>query len=124
VTPFDFADYLDVADDLATRSDEAAWRSAISRACYAVLHVAFQALPPPIRGTISHRATHRAVWQFYVMSSAQVCRQIGHARMRLRDSRVDSDYRATAAVTQAQAIRLMARARETLTRIRRHGYQP
>jgi len=40
VTPFEFADYLDLAEELAARSEEAAWRSAKSRAYYAVLHVA------------------------------------------------------------------------------------
>ena len=124
MTPFDFAGFLDLADDLVTRTDEAAWRSAISRAYYAVLHVAFQALPLSIRATISHRATHRDVWQLYTMSSVQVCRQVGHAGIRLRDVRVDADYRVVPAVTQAQARRLVVEARETLDRLRRHGYQP
>lgn len=53
MTPFEFASYLDLADELAARPDEAAWRSAISRAYYAVLHVAYQALPVTIRATIS-----------------------------------------------------------------------
>lgn len=123
MTPFDFADYLDLADDLASRSDEAAWRSAISRAYYAMLHVAFQALPPAIRATITYRATHRDVWPFYATSSVPVCRQIGHAGIRLHRARVQADYRAVPAVTQIQAIRLVTDARETLGRIQWHGYQ-
>jgi uncharacterized protein (UPF0332 family) len=124
VTPFEFAEYLDLADELVARSDEAAWRSAISRAYYAVLHVAYQALPLSLRGTISHRATHRATWQFYMASSVQVCHQIGHAGTRLRDARVEADYRAIAPVSPMQALRLVTHARQTLDRIHRHGYQP
>jgi uncharacterized protein (UPF0332 family) len=124
VTPFNFADYLDLADELITRSDEAAWRSAISRAYYAVLHAAYQALPIAVRATISHRATHRDTWQLYATSSVPVCRQIGHADIRLRDARVDADYRATAPLSPLQALRLVTHARQTMGRITRHGYQP
>ena len=124
MTPFDFVDYLDLADDLAKRVDEAAWRSAISRAYYAVLHVAFQALPAAIRGTITHRTTHRDVWQFYAASSVAVCRQIGHSGIRLHRARVQADYRVLPAVSSAQALHLVIHARETLNRIQRHGYQP
>jgi hypothetical protein len=45
VTPFDFAEFLDLADQLSSHSHEAAWRSAVSRAYYALLHVAYEALP-------------------------------------------------------------------------------
>jgi hypothetical protein len=124
VTAFDFAEYLDLAEELAVRNDEAAWRSAISRAYYGVLHVAFQAPPLPLRATVSHRTTHRATWQPYTASSVLVCRQVGHAGIRLRDSRVDADYRALASVSSAQAVRLVAHARQTLGRLQRHGYQP
>jgi hypothetical protein len=120
VTPFDFATYLELADELVTRSDEAAWRSAISRGYYA----AHRVLPPTLRGTISHRATHRAVWQLYMRSSVQVCRQIGHAGARLRDAPVDADYRATTPATPLQALRLVTHARQAPERIHRYGYRP
>jgi uncharacterized protein (UPF0332 family) len=124
VTAFDFAEYLDLAEALAIANDEAAWRSAISRAYYAVLHLAFQALPVSIRTTISHRTTHRATWQFYTASSVPVCRQIGHAGIRLLDSRMYADYRALPSVSSVQAVRHVNDAREIMGRLRRHGYQP
>jgi hypothetical protein len=124
VTSFDFADFLALADELAARPDEAAWRSAISRAYYAVLHVAFRALPPALQVSIPHRSTHQAVWNSYTTSSVRVCRQIGGAGIRLRNGRVDADYRAAVPITAIQTLRLMAHAHETMARLRRHGYQP
>ena len=124
MTPFDFIDYLDLADSLAAGSDEAAWRSAISRAYYAALHVAFQALPLSIRGTITHRTTHRDVWQLYTTSSVAACRQIGHAGIRLQRARVQADYRVLPTVSSTQTIRLVAQARQAIERIQRHGYRP
>ncbi len=59
MTLFEFSDFLDLADQLSAHSDEAAWRSAVSRAYYAILHVAYEALPVPMRLSISHGAIHR-----------------------------------------------------------------
>jgi hypothetical protein len=124
VTPFDFADFLDLVDDLASRSDEAAHRSAISRAYYALLHVAYRTLPAPAQASISHRMTHRTTWQLYTASSVAVCRQIGNAGINLRDFRVDADYRMLPPVSSSRALQLIALARLTMERLRRHGYQP
>jgi hypothetical protein len=124
VTPFDFADFLDVAEDLATRSDEAAWRPAISRAYYAILHVAYRALPAPQRAAISHRDTHRVTWQLYANSSVAACRQVGNAGILLQTARVSADYRQIPPTSAADVIRQMNRARRAMERLRRHGYQP
>ena len=124
MTPFEFAAFLDLAEELATRTEEAAWRSATSRAYYAVLHVAHRTLPPPLRATITSRDTHRLTWRFYTASSVQVCQQVGHAGLRLRDSRVDADYRPFPAISSVQALHHVTRARQAMERLQRHGYQP
>lgn len=124
MTPFTFVDFLTLADELAARSDEASWRSAISRAYYAVLHDAYGALPAAQQATISHGATHRETWRLYAGSSVAGCRQIGNAGLRLRDGRVDADYRLGAQVTQAHTLRLVAYARQSVVRLRVVGYQP
>jgi hypothetical protein len=124
LTPFEFSNFLDLAERLQTSGDEASLRSAISRAYYAIMHVAYQALPTALRAGIANRNTHRDVWQFYSRSSVSVCRQIGHAGIRLRDARVAADYRSIPQVSEAQAERLVVHARDTMTRLQRHGYQP
>jgi hypothetical protein len=124
VTPFEFAEFLELAEELAARRDEAAWRSAISRGYYAILHVAFRTLPAPAQATISHRTTHRVTWQFYADSSVSACRQIGQAGIRLQRARVNADYRSLPLISPAQALRDVALARLTMERLQRHGYQP
>ncbi len=60
---FDWRDYLLLAEDLATRQgDEAAARSAISRAYYAALGRAAEVLRGEGR-TISFMQTHSDVWR-------------------------------------------------------------
>ena len=124
MTPFDFVDYLALADTLASQPDGAAWRTSISRSYYAVLHAAYQALPAAHRIAISYGATHRATWNLYVVSSVPGCRQVGNAGLRLRDGGVNADYRATPPVVRAEAIRMVAYARQSLERLQLYGYQP
>jgi uncharacterized protein (UPF0332 family) len=124
VTPFDFAEFLELAEQLATRDDEASWRSAISRAYYAILHVAYRTLPASAQATISNRTTHRVTWQFYSNSSVAAWRQIGQAGIRLQRARVDADYRAVSSITSTTMQRDIIDAREAMERLRRHGYQP
>jgi uncharacterized protein (UPF0332 family) len=124
VIPFDFAEYLDLAEELAVRGDEAALRTAISRAYYAILHVAYRALPASAQATISHRTTHRVIWQFYADSTVQACRQIGQAGFRLQRARVEADYRAVMSTPLAMTPRHIVDARQAMERLRRHGYQP
>jgi hypothetical protein len=124
VIPFDFADFFDVAEALAARNEEAAWRSAISRAYYAALHVAYRALPSSQQVAISHRDTHRVTWQLYAASSMAACRQIGNAGIVLQRARVSADYRVLPSVTSGHALRHVAIARQAMERLRRHGYRP
>ncbi len=123
MTLFDFSDFLDLADQLSAHSDEAAWRSAVSRAYYAILHVAYEALPVPMRLSISHGAIHRQTWQAYSASSVIACRRVGQTGWRLRTARVDADYRSIVAVTQAQSQRSLADARRALELLKQYGYQ-
>jgi hypothetical protein len=124
VIPFYFADFLEVAEALAARNDEAARRSAISRAYYAVLHVAHRALPASQQAAMSHRDTHRVTFQLYAASSVAACRQIGNSGIVLQRPRVSADYRLLPSVTSGHALRHVAIARQAMERLRRHGYQP
>ena len=60
----------------------------------------------------------------YTTSSVAVCRQIGHAGIRLQRARVQADYRALPTVSVVQAICLVAQSRQAIERIQQHGYQP
>jgi uncharacterized protein (UPF0332 family) len=89
---FEWIDFLGLAHDLAARPDEAAQRSAISRAYYAVFGAARDRLTE--RGW---RATggppHHRVWKTYQDSARSDCRRVGELGFVLRDQRNTADYR-------------------------------
>lgn len=92
MTTFDWGEYLRLARDLATRSeDEAALRSAISRAYYAAYGRAAAYLVA--HGEIANRAvTHRGVWEAFKDSPETARREIWTFGLRVKDQRVKADY--------------------------------
>ena len=60
---FDWSSYLDLADELAAFTEEAAQRSAISRAYYAALGKAREFLEHDGRAFTSTENIHYLVWQ-------------------------------------------------------------
>src|SRR5687768_14761663 len=90
---FDWADFLEAAEDLAKRGDEAGLRSAVSRAYYAAFCSARnhlrdkRSIPIPKTG-----AAHRIVWDQFEASNDRDDRLIGTLGVRLRRSRNKVDY--------------------------------
>lgn len=90
---FAWADFLDLADDLATRTgDEAAERSAISRAYYAVFGSARDHLSRSGVGLPQAGAAHAIVWTRFHAGPASVHRRIGTVGRRLLRRRRRADY--------------------------------
>jgi uncharacterized protein (UPF0332 family) len=88
---FDWAEYFELAKELAQRQDEASQRSAISRAYYA----AFCSARNRLRGQIVIPQTseaHSMVWNQFQESPAREQRQIGQLGRRLRHARTEADY--------------------------------
>lgn len=90
---FDWPDYLDFARRIAAETDnEAALRTAISRAYYAVFNFALERLVE--HGFIPGGPDpHRRVWRAYQSSDNPDCRRIGAIGFLLRDRRNVADYR-------------------------------
>jgi uncharacterized protein (UPF0332 family) len=90
---FDWQDFLRVAEDLAARGDEAALRSAISRAYYAAFCSARNYLRDVQGRTIPKTgAAHRIVWDEFEAGSDNSRRQVATLGVRLRRSRNRADY--------------------------------
>lgn len=90
---FNWSSYLALAKELAGRSDEAAKRSAVSRAYYYAFHVANNHLKANNIAVDRNLGTHERVWRVYIESSTLECRKIGSDGNRLRVSRRDADYK-------------------------------
>jgi len=92
--PFDWKEFLELAEKLATEEDEASKRTAISRAYYFVFNIAFaraelSAGPCPKRG-----GYHRWCWNKYKKTSDTLCQQLGNDGDRMKRRRVTADYEA------------------------------
>src|SRR6266852_5903477 len=79
--PFDFNEFLTLAEELAGKGDEASKRSSISRAYYTAYHLAFPRAETNV-GPWRNRAnrklgTHAWCWQQYIDTNDANCQQIG-----------------------------------------------
>ena len=93
---FDWSSYLALAHKLAERSDEAARRSAISRAYYAVYILARRKLEA--NGVELNGEQHRAVWDAYASRSnpgqnPDPCARLAKDASVLKQNRVRADYK-------------------------------
>jgi uncharacterized protein (UPF0332 family) len=93
--PFDWEDYIEVAEVLADKGGEAFYRSSISRAYYAVFGMAWMKLTPSDRKAIKDQSfkQHDLTWQRYDGEFNAKGDSIGEIGIRLRDSRTKADYR-------------------------------
>ena len=89
---FDWEQYLTLAEELATRLDEASKRTAISRAYYFVFNVAYSRLSRNAGPCPEHAAVHKWCWDRYRDSPDPSCKQLGLVGDRMKARRVEADY--------------------------------
>lgn len=113
-TGFDWRRFLDLAERLGQEADEAALRSAISRAYYAAFALARRRLVD--QGCWSQaRDPHTRVWATYRNASGRACQRIGFRGFNLRDQRRRADYDDwIGGIPASQAVIALDRAREIL----------
>jgi uncharacterized protein (UPF0332 family) len=93
--PFDWNNYFQLADELAKRSEEAALRTAISRAYYYVYHLALK------RATSNSYAfnkdagegMHMQLWRVFDASPEPDSRRLFQIGVRMKDMRERADYK-------------------------------
>ena len=90
--PFDWANYLILAQQLATKADEASMRTAISRAYYCVFNIAFARAESTVGKKSVGETFHKWCWDQCKNTPDQVCRQLGIDGERMKWKRVKVDY--------------------------------
>ena len=107
---FDWAEFLALARALAQRREEAALRSAISRAYYAAFGKARAFLEAEGMSFAADAGDHALVWETFRGSSNDVRYYIGEDGFGLRNSRNRADYDAGVSDIQARAQRAIRKA--------------
>ncbi len=115
--PFDWTQYLMLAEELAQRTDEAALRSAISRAYYAVYCSAVAVLRRE-GVALPGLGVHQLVWSSYQTDPRRQRVNIGNVGNRLRVFRTRADYEATFVRLPETTIEALELARRALRQIR------
>lgn len=90
MTAFGWDDYLRLATRLASEEDEAAHRTAISRAYYFVFHLARRRAVD--NRCVESKASHTQIWACYENSSDTACKKLGIDGRRLHEKRKNADY--------------------------------
>jgi hypothetical protein len=124
VTAFDSRTFLDIAEELGQRDDQAARRTALGRGYYAILGVAYRALPSAEQARIGPGQIHDLTWALYSASTVPASRRVGGIGYRLRTIRRRADYREDLSFSNRDVDLALREARQALQLLDRHGYQP
>ena len=92
--PFDWYDFLSLAQQLARSTDEASKRTAISRAYYCVFNLAFARAESAGCGYPRGEGYHQWCWRKYSETPDSSCRKLGVDGKRMLARRVRADYNA------------------------------
>ncbi len=92
--PFDFNNYLIVAEELAAKNDEGSMRSAISRAYYSVYHLAITRVEANVGRHPRNvgKGVHQWCWEQYSATLNLDCQQLGADGDRMKRLRQKADY--------------------------------
>ena len=91
--PFDWNNFLVLAEELARRADEASKRTAISRAYYCVFNLAFARAEWSAGPFPGAESFHNWCWGKYEATPDLGCQQLGHDGQRMKRRRVKADYK-------------------------------
>jgi len=91
--PFEWSQYLELANELATRSEEACLRSALSRAYYYVYNLAL--IRAERNGFVARQgeSTHSQLWRLFSQSPEPECIYLSRITLRLKEKREKADYK-------------------------------
>lgn len=110
-TPFNWSEYLRLAEELAGRAgDEASLRSAISRAYYRVYHLALSRAEANAYRPRAGEPTHVQLWRVFSGSPIPDCQRLAIIAGRLKEKRERADYENHYARIDEEAPALLAEA--------------
>lgn len=115
--PFDWADYLALAEELGKRTDEASLRSALSRAYYYVFHLALTRAEANSFKPISGEGTHTQLWRLFKENPEPTCWKLAEIAGRLKEKRERADYQQYFARIEEEVPALLSDAHDFAARL-------
>lgn len=112
---FDWRDYLKLSDELAKRTDEASWRSSISRAYFGAWCIARNKKGYKDYETKAKENIHWLVINAYKGEKYKSLRKAGWNLDELRKNRNDADYNEDRLIDKDVAERMLILAKQVLT---------
>ncbi len=88
---FDWSEYLKIADELSKRPEEACHRTAISRAYYAIFHLARMRIIENRFYISQGQDSHKQIWEKFD-NPDKSCRKLYDMALRLKGKRQMADY--------------------------------
>jgi len=89
---FDWIEYLKLAQELATRTEESFLRTSLSRAYYYVFHLAMDRATKNGFTLIRGEASHYQLWRLYNSNPEPQCVKLAQIAQRLKEKRERADY--------------------------------
>ncbi len=89
---FEWSGHLELAEQLASRADEASLRTAVSRAYYYVYHLALRRAQTNEFKALPGKGTHTQLWRLYKGSPETACHKLAEIAGRLKEKRERADY--------------------------------
>jgi uncharacterized protein (UPF0332 family) len=117
-------DFLDIADDLAAGIKEAGWRSAVSRAYYAVFHGARALLQDSGFTVPAADQAHSYLWKRLSNSGHPDAIQVGRDMIHLRNKRNWADYDLEIEMDQTTAMSFVQMADTMIELLEEVGSEP
>ena len=90
--PFDWPDFLTLADELSRRPEEACLRTSISRAYYYIYHLGRQRVLDNGFIVNHYGDSHRQVWEKFENDPTPDCKKLAILANQLKDKRQRADY--------------------------------
>lgn len=90
--PFDWPDFLTLADELGQRTEESCLRTAISRVYYYAYHLGRQRIIDNQFDIFPGGDSHKQVWEKFEGSPELECKKLALLAGQLKDKRQRADY--------------------------------
>ena len=117
--PFDWLEFLTLAEELGERADEGSLRSALSRAYYYVYHLALRRAQDNNFKATPGEGTHTQLWRVFSTNPEPACWKLAEIAVRLKEKRERADYNLSYPRLQEEVPDVLADARDFATRLAR-----